>query len=170
GDELTTRQLALSIQVALAVDGGDPSLERVGLALGERCLRAVDVGPRPLQLRHLVDHRGLARLEVGAGLVHARLEELRVEASDHLASAHLRIEVSQQILDLTGDLTAHLDCDDGVHRPGGRDHSTQRASLHHGRTVLRDAAASLGLKVSPDADADHDTDDEHPTCTTYNHD
>src|SRR5439155_22562020 len=72
-------------------------------------------------------------------------------------------------LDLAGHLTAHLHCDDGVHRPGGRDGGGQRASLYHGRTVLRDATASLGLKVPPDADTDDEADEERPACTPYHH-
>src|SRR6266498_3902603 len=72
----------------------------------------------------------------------------RTAARDDLALFHLGVEVGEELLDLTGDLRADLDRDDGVERPGGGDSGGQRAAGHSGRAEGRAAADALAVEVA----------------------
>src|SRR3989441_1183339 len=121
GDELAREQLRLPVEIALGVEHGDLRLRRLGARLGVRRAGVPDVGARALDLRLLVEDRGLGGVEVCPGLDDLRLEDVRIDPRDHLAFLHDRVEVDEELLDLARHLTAHLDGDDRVEVAAGRD-------------------------------------------------
>ena len=70
--------------------------------------------------------RAVRGVEVGARLVDAQLEGLRVDARDDLVLLHLRVEVGVDLLHLAGDLRADLHGGDRVQRAARRHHRLQR--------------------------------------------
>ena len=146
GDELPRQELGLVIQVAPGVEEGDLSLCGLGPGARQRCAGVVNVGPRPLDVGRLVQHRGVGALEVGLGLTDLRLEDVGIDAGDELVLLDPRVEIGEELPDLSGDLGPHLDGDDGVQVPGRRDRRGQRALFNFGDPVLRDRAPSLGIE------------------------
>src|SRR5881628_3850747 len=105
--------------------------------------RAFPTSARALDLRLLVEDRGLGGVEVCPGLDDLRLEDVRIDPRDHLAFLHDRVEVDEELLDLARHLTAHLDGDDRVEVAAGRDGGGEWTELSAGEPILRRAAADL---------------------------
>src|SRR5438093_11453884 len=132
-------------------------------ALGVRRPSVPDVGARALDLRLLVEDRGLGGVEVCPGLDDLRLEDVRIDPRDHLAFLHDRVEVDEELLDLARHLTAHLDGDDRVEVAAGRDGGGEWTELSAGEPILRRAAAALDDRARyPGAsDDDHEHQQKH---------
>jgi hypothetical protein len=108
-DELPVREALVPLQLAARVLDADPQAIDVRLGTGQ----------------------------VGAALLDLRLDQRRVQLSDHLALLHNRVEVGVQGLDVAGHLAADLDGSDGLEGAGGADglddlalRDRQRGDLH----------------------------------------
>jgi len=145
-DEPFVQQFRLPNQIALRVKDGDLSLRGLSLAHGESSARVLHIGARPFHQRLLVQDRSLGRFKIGLGLIDPGLEDLRVDARDQLVFLDLRVEVGEELLDLPGNLGAHLDSDDGIQGTGRRDRGCERPLFHRGEPVLGRGAPPLGLE------------------------
>ena len=99
-----------------------------GFELGLRDQLLLRQLPRASQLRSRVIERHAQPLEIGLGanqvcarLLDLRLKEGRIEARQHLALAHERIEVGVELLDGARHLRADLNGRDGLELTGGAD-------------------------------------------------
>ena len=146
---LLGEQLRLAVEIALGVDDRDLGLGRLGLRLGIGGARVLDVGAGPLDLRLLIQHRGLGRLDVGLRLIDLGREDVRVDPRDDLVLLHDRVEVDQEVFDLAGNLAPDLHRDDRVEIAGGRDRGGEGTALDADRPEFGDAAAALGVEVAP---------------------
>src|SRR5262249_53112700 len=144
-------ELRLPIVVALGVHGLHLGLGSERLGLDERRASVVDVGPGALDLGLLVQNARARGIQVGPGLVDLGLEDIRVDPSDDLVFLDDRVEVDLELLDLSGNLAADLDDDDGVEVAGGRDRGGEGASLNARGAVLGRAAAALRVEIGEDA-------------------
>src|SRR5262249_36599924 len=113
-----------------------------------------------LDLRLLVEHGRLGRLEIGLGLIDLGQEDVRVDPRNDLVLLHDRVEVDQEILDLTGHLTTDLHRDDGVEIAHSRDGRGKGAALNPDQAVFRHAATALNVEITPDRATDQYGDDD----------
>jgi hypothetical protein len=137
GDEPAGEQLRGARERAPGVRDRHHRLRGLRPAFRPRGLRVGDGAPGLLHLRLLVAHGGLHGLQVGARLVGGGLEQRGVDARDHLALAHLRVEVGGELLDGSRDLAADQDHDHRIDVAGGRHDGAQLAALDGRGAVLR---------------------------------
>src|SRR5262249_8081074 len=78
---------------------------------------------------------------------------------DDLVLLHHRVEVGVEVLDLPGDLAAHLHRGDGVQVAGGGDGGGEGTSLDLGGPVLRRRPSALRVEVAPHAESDEGSHD-----------
>ena len=74
---------------------------------------------------------------IGFHLHHLDLKRRRIDHRDKLPGLHLRIEISIQVPDDAGDLTAHLHRLNGIDRARRRDDLGHRPALNFRRLVLK---------------------------------
>jgi hypothetical protein len=133
GDELLVHQHLLALEIALGIEERDAHAPELGV------LR------REARARHR--YGALRGIQVGARLAHAQLVGRRVDARDHLAALHRRVEVGVDVLHLPGDLRADLHRGDRVQRPARHHDGRHRAALHLGDAVFDRAV--LGVRLVP---------------------
>ena len=110
---------------------------------GTRLRAASSFAPRELLLRVgqrdlVVDSPSLATsacdlTQIGARLLHLRLEERRIEPRDHLALVDDRVEVGAEPRDVARHLAADLHRRDRLQRAGGADRVDDLAAGHRRR-------------------------------------
>src|SRR5262249_39558246 len=69
------------------------------------------------------------------------------DPGNDLVLPHLRVEIGEEVSDLSGNLGTDLDRGDGIQRPGGPDGGVQRATLDRGGPEGGLAPATSAIEV-----------------------